>query len=139
MNKKTVVWISIVGTILGLLLSPSNLYKYCFQGGNCLWLWDIAEVTNPFFFLFLGLLIFSFLTYFLREEVFRAWLRFAYVWIPLSLVIIYLSTGWTGGGFGIPNVLDQETVAIILSGLFIVISLLLILWKYFATRRIGQV
>ena len=135
MNKNTIVLISVVGTILGLLLSPSNLYKYCFQGGHCLWLWDIAEATNPFFFLFPSLLLFSFITYFLREEIFRAWLRFAYVWMPLSLVVIYLSAGWTGGGFGIPNVLDQETVAIIFSGLFIIISPLLILWKYFALRR----
>ena len=134
MNKNTVVLISVTGTILGLLLSPSNLYKYCFQGGHCLWLWNIAEATNPFFFLFPGLLLFSLITYFLREEVFRAWLRFAYVWIPLSLVVIYLSAGWTGGGFGIPNVLDQETVAIIFSGLFVIISLFIILISWFRSR-----
>ena len=135
MSKKTVIWISIAGTTLGLLLSPSNLYKYCFQGGNCLWLWDVVEIANPFLFLFPGLLIFSFITYFLREEVFRSWLHFVYVWIPLSLVIIYLSAGWTGGGFGIPNVFDQEFVSIIFASLFALISLLLIIWKSIAARQ----
>ncbi|MDP2665479.1 MAG: hypothetical protein Q8P23_02430 [bacterium] len=77
----------------------------------------------------------SSLLFLLREEVFRAWLRFAYWWIPVSLVFIYLAGGWSGGGFGIPNVLDQESVSIIFAGLFVVISLLLIIWKYFSSRR----
>ena len=97
---------------------------------------DVTELILPTLFFFaLPLLVLSLITYKMRDEVFRAWLRFAYWWIPVSLVFIYLAGGWSGGGFGIPNVLDQEFVSIIFSGLFAIISLLLIIWKYFTFRR----
>ena len=139
MNKKTVLWISLFGTIIAFGLSSSYFYDFCFRQGRCWHLWNTTELVGAYFILFPLILFFSLITYFLREEVFRAWLRFAYVWMPLSLVVIYLSAGWTGGGFGIPNVLDQETVAIIFSGLFVIISLLLVIWKHFTFRRSSQV
>ncbi|OGG61575.1 hypothetical protein A3I46_03515 [Candidatus Kaiserbacteria bacterium RIFCSPLOWO2_02_FULL_54_13] len=95
------------------------------------------SVAEPLFVIALSLLFVSFFLFLVREGVFRAWLRFAYWWIPVSLVFIYLAGGWSGGGFGIPNVLDQEFVAVIFSGLFAIISLLIIVWKYFSTRRSG--
>ena len=69
----------------------------------------------------------SILLLLVREEIFRAWLHFAYWWIPVSLVFIYLAGGWSGGSLGIPNVLDQEFVSIIFSGLFVIISLGIVL------------
>ena len=134
MTKKKVFWISLVGTVVFFTLSPSNLYGYCFQEGHCWRLWNVIESTAPYFFLLPLLLLFSIITYKMREEVFRSWIRFAYWWIPISLFLIYLAGGSSGGGFGMPNVLDQEFVSIILSGLFAIISLLVITWKYFATR-----
>ncbi|MBI5003526.1 hypothetical protein HZC00_00315 [Candidatus Kaiserbacteria bacterium] len=70
----------------------------------------------------------------MREEVFRAWLRFAYWWVPLSIVLTLITPGGSGG-FGIPNVIDQETVAFVFASLFSIISLIIIIRKYFATRR----
>lgn len=96
---------------------------------------DKFEVLFPAILIFLPTLLFSIITYKMREEVFRAWLHFAYWWIPISLVFIYLAGGWSGGGFGIPNVLDQEFVSIIFSALFVIISLIIIAYKHLATRR----
>ncbi|MEK7068888.1 MAG: hypothetical protein AAB947_00735 [Patescibacteria group bacterium] len=84
-------------------------------------------------FLFPPLFLFSLITYKMREKVFRAWLHFAYWWVPLSIVLTFLSRG--GGGFGMPNVFDQEFVAFVFSALFFIVSLLIIAWKYIATRR----
>lgn len=96
--------------------------------------WDRLEFAGNLILIFLPILIISLITYLLREEVFRAWLKFAYWWIPVSLAFIYLAGGSSGGGFGMPNVFDQEFVSIIFSGLFFIISLILIIWKHFSTR-----
>ena len=134
MSKRMVLLISLCGTASVFLISGLEMLKF-WCGTSNYTCWDKLEFIGHELLIFFPIFLLSLITYFLREEVFRAWLRFAYVWMPLSLVVIYLSAGWTGGGFGIPNVLDQETVAIIFSGLFIIISPLLILWKYFALRR----
>jgi hypothetical protein len=70
----------------------------------------------------------------LRDEIFRAWLHFALGWIPLSIALILLASGSSGGGFGIPNVLDQESIAMVLAALFAIISLILIAYKYLSMR-----
>ena len=134
MNKKTVLAISLVGTVVGFLITGLTMLKF-WCGPNGYACWDRLEFVGNLLLIFLPAFVFSIITYFLREEVFRAWLRFAYWWIPVSLVFIYLAGGWSGGGFGIPAVLDQEFVSLILSGLFLLISLLLIAYKYFASRR----
>lgn len=96
----------------------------------------LANLLLPTLFFFsVALLAFSIITYKMREEVFRAWIHFAYWWIPISLVFIYLAGGWSGGGFGMPNVLDQEFVSIIFSAIFVIVSILIIIWKYFTTRH----
>jgi hypothetical protein len=65
--------------------------------------------------------------YFLREEIFRAWIRFARWWVPLSLVLILAaptsSHSWAIGGF------DREGVTWLMDGLFLIISLILIIKK----------
>ena len=124
----------ISASALALSFFVDYLYKKNWISG------DVTELILPTLFFFaLPLLILSLITYKMRDEVYRAWLRFAYWWIPVSLVFIYLAGGWSGGGFGIPNVLDQESVSIIFASLFVLISLLLIAWKYFTSRRSGQV
>lgn len=133
MNKKIVFLVSLCGTAIVFLTSGLTMSTFLCGASNytC---WDKLEFLSHELLIFFPFFLFSCLTYFLREEVFRTWLRFAYVWIPLSLIVIYLSAGWTGGGFGIPNVLDQETVAIIFSGLFVIISLFIILISWFRSR-----
>jgi len=84
------------------------------------------------FFPFVQLFLFSLITYKMRDEVYRTWLRFAYVWVPLSMVLIFLapqySTDWM---FPI----EKGTVAFLSSLLFVIISLTIITWKSIAIRR----
>lgn len=132
MTKKKVFWISLVGVAVFFIAGYAipllcGEYSYICQ--------DRLETFFPSLLLFFPVFLFSLITYFVREEVFRAWLRFAYWWIPLSLVMIYLAAGNSGGGFGMPNILDQEFVALIFSGLFALISLILISIKSFLLRR----
>jgi len=80
-----------------------------------------------------SLLIVSALLFFVRDEVFNFWLKFAYFWIPFSALIIFTTqtttNAWAIGG---PT---RETVSWIMGGLFVAISLLLITIKSWQLRK----
>ena len=90
---------------------------------------DRFEILFPILFLFFPTLFLSIITFFLRDEIFRAWLEFAYWWLPISVIIVSifakLSSG--GGGWGIPNVLDAGSVSGMLSIIFFVMSIIIII------------
>ena len=77
------------------------------------------------------LFLFSLLTYFMKEEVYRAWSRFALVWIPLSMLLIFLapeySTDWMYR-------IEKGSVALATSAIFAVVSLVIVGVKYFKSR-----
>jgi hypothetical protein len=81
--------------------------------------------------------IFSLLTYFLREETFRTWLRLTSWFIPVSMILVLVSSNRDipGGGNLIPSASPQDLVGVFTWGLYILVSLVIIIWKYFATRR----
>ncbi len=68
----------------------------------------------------------------MRDEVYRAWLRFSYVWIPLSMLLIFLAPEYTSNRM-FPVV--KGTVAFFSSLLFVIISPILIAWKWFSSHR----
>ncbi|OGG40588.1 hypothetical protein A2118_03155 [Candidatus Kaiserbacteria bacterium GWA2_50_9] len=84
------------------------------------------------FFPVIPLFVLSLITYKMRDEVYRAWLRFAQVWVPLSMLFIFLAPEYTSDWM-FPVV--KGTVAFFSSLLFLIISLIIIAWKYFTTRR----
>jgi hypothetical protein len=63
----------------------------------------------------------------MRDDVYRAWLRFAYVWIPLSMVGIFFapeySTDWM-------YPVTKSSVAFLSSLTFVIISLVVIGYKF---------
>lgn len=142
MSKKTLLIISITVTILtGLsffsrdLALSSNLCPLISPDVCWSYVRDIKDVFDPFIFLFPIVLIFSLTTYRLHEEIFRAWLKFAYLWVPLSIVVMFLlSMDTGGGGFGM-NLIHPEAIAMFFAGVFTVVSIVIIAWKYMATRR----
>lgn len=79
------------------------------------------------FFFFLSLL-----TYKMRDEVYRAWSRFAMVWVPLSMFLILIAPEYSADWM-FP--VDKSSVAFFSSAAFVVISLLVIAWKYAATWK----
>lgn len=91
-------------------------------------LYDIMMNLLPIIPLFL----LSIIIYKMRDEVYRVWLRFAYVWVPLSMLLIFLAPEYSGDWM-YPIV--KGTVAFFSSLLFIIISLILIIWKWFAYSR----
>jgi len=129
MSKKIILQSSGIITLGLLTISIFGTYKICNDGENCI------NILHSFFIHFLPIIplfLLSLITYRMRDEVYRAWLRFAYVWIPLSMLLILLAPEYSSDWM-YPVV--KGTVAFFSSLLFIIISLALIAWKHFATRR----
>ena len=74
----------------------------------------------------------------MKDEVFRAWLHFALWWVPILVVVTYFSSinfgTRTGGAYGFGGV-GQWLLLELLYGIFIFVSLIIIAWKYIATRH----
>jgi hypothetical protein len=139
-TKKTLL---LVSGCLSIVLFVSNYigtYWICdnfFLGGHEGSCPDILYSAMMNFFPIIPFFLFSIITYKMRDEVYQAWLRFAYVWIPLSMLAIFLAPEYSADWM-FPIV--KGTVAFFSSLLFAGISLILIIYKYFASRRApGQV
>lgn len=93
---------------------------------------DLNYIASVNLLPIIALFLFSLITYKMRDEVYRAWLRFAYVWVPLSIVLIFLSPQYSTDWM---YPVEKGTVAFLTSALFVIISLILIVWKSVAIRR----
>jgi hypothetical protein len=128
MMKKIILFLGIAGQ--GIAFLVDYLYKnHLFISG------DVFDLVLPtLFVLSLPLLLFSLITYKMREEVFRAWFNFAKWWVPISIFLTLITPGGSGGGFGIPSVFDQEFAAFILAALFFIISIIIIVREWLKLR-----
>ncbi|OGG78281.1 hypothetical protein A3A36_02940 [Candidatus Kaiserbacteria bacterium RIFCSPLOWO2_01_FULL_52_12b] len=93
---------------------------------------DLAYGTIINFLPVIPLFLFSLVTYRMRDEVYRTWSRFAYVWIPLSMVLILLSPEY-GSDWMYP--IEKSTVAFVSLIIFTFASLSIIVWKLTDSRR----
>lgn len=87
-----------------------------------------SQITGkPLFFTSVAILVASLFLFFVHDIVFKKWLRFAMVWILLTIVFVMLAPVSTGGfiNFG-PT---KELVSIWMGVLFVIISLVLIIWQ----------
>lgn len=98
-------------------------------------LYDLSEpVLEPLFFYSITLILLSSILYFLREGVFRSWLRFTKWYLSFAALAIILSLG-SHGGWGVGNIFDTELVIMFSAGFFFIISLVLIVYKSYRLRR----
>ena len=84
-------------------------------------------VLEPIMFLSLSLLAVSFFLFFIRDDVFLRWFRFAVIWFVVSAVFIFLSPV-SSGGWGANLNPTKESVSIWMSSLFVIVSLAKIIW-----------
>ena len=92
---------------------------------------DLANFLTLFSF---PIFLLSLILHFTREQVFRSWLKFARIFLPIAIALIVLTPSGSGGfsaGFGGP---DRETVTEELAALFSLISLVLIVYKSIKLR-----
>jgi hypothetical protein len=135
MTKIKVFLISLIGTGVGLFTSSDDVYKYCITEGRCWDFWEISNLIVPFFVIFLPVLLFSAITYFLKEGVFKSWLKFTYWYFLIYVLVILLLSGMGGGGgYIVGDIFNSEFFAFNLSWLYIIISLILVVDKAISLR-----
>ena len=130
MNKKTILIVS--GLITGILLVANWIGTFQLCGGReygqCM---DYSYSTMINFLPIIPLFLFSLITYKMRDEVYMAWLRFARVWIPVSMILIFLAPEYSSDWM---YSIEKGPIAFFSSLLFVIIALTLIVWKRFSLR-----
>jgi hypothetical protein len=128
--KKNVVLLKSGIIFVGLaLIGALGTYQICYEKEWCI---NALHFFFIHFFPFAPLFFIVALIYKMRDEVYRAWIKFAYVWIPLSMIAIFLAPEYTNDWM-LP--ITKGTVAFFSSALFILISLVIISLKYISLKR----
>ncbi len=142
--KKTKNIVLLVSGLLGVILILSDFIttsKVCsfFRSSSGVDFDCMNKVFNTamIFYIFPFVFLFSLITYFLKEEIFHAWSKFTYVWVPISMFLVFIIP--RGGGNGaFPSLIDNQLMAILMSGLFVIISIIMIIWlsvKYYWFKK----
>lgn len=143
MSKKIVFWISAIISVLLLLANFIGTYKLCGveTGGTML-----SEIFSLFkivcvdalsdimrtFLIIIPLFLFSLITYKMRDEIYKAWFKFARIWVPLSIILVLISPEYSHGLVPI----EKGTISFGMSVIFLVVSIFLIIIKFFSKPRI---
>ena len=135
MNTKIILLaVSGIISVLLLVLNHVGTENLCvWSGGDtaCISKWFDIIIT---FIPILPLFLFSLITFFMREHVFRNWARFALPGVALSMLLTFLTPEPETGGFGPQIVLGKSDTALVTSALFVLISVGIIVGTYIATR-----
>ena len=130
MSKKSLLVWSFLLLLAGIVIDPyiiglcTNDSKYCIFG-----LFS-HSIGKPLFIISLPLFLLSLITYKMRDEVFAVWFRFSRVWFPLTLFLVIISPEY--GNSLLP--VEKDSVSFFMSLLFLLISLTIIIKKYFSLK-----
>lgn len=130
--------LSVVGFVVGYVLTNSIKFWICISNNvvtdaSCINLYE--RLGDPIYY-GAGALAIVFLVLSFTSQAFSAWKKFAVWFVPLAVLLFIFYPEPGSGDLFSPY---PEQVFQWVSGLYIIISLLLIAWKYFSSRRSGQV
>ena len=138
-KMRVLVIVIILGFSIGVILASPEKFGICeqYQYNSCIT--PLGNIGQPVGMLSLSLLPISLLLLFLREEIYNTWKHFALWFIPLSALLIFLSSD-SGSGVisGSGALLDTEGTAFLLAGMFLFVSLILIAVKWWKLRKADQ-
>lgn len=141
MTKKIVFWVALVTFIVVFGLANPLMFGLCRNitawGTGVKYCNDTPYISKTItilgLYLSVMILFFSLVTYKIRDEVFYAWLNFAYWWVPLTIFLAIITPN-ENGGWGIPSLISPGVVAFAFVAIFTIVSLLIIPIKYLKLR-----
>ena len=95
MNKKILLSVSGILTVVLILLDRIGTNTLCGWIQKDTVCMGVLYNTIINFFPIIPFFVLAIITYKMRDEVYRAWLRFSYVWVPLSMFLILLAPEYT--------------------------------------------
>jgi len=110
-------WVASYGDELGLCNLENGVEK-CILNYN--------SYVDSLGFFSISIIIISLSLFFITDKIFIKWLRFATVWIILSIFLIVITPEYSGGWISMNP--DRESVSIWMGVLFVILSLGKIGW-----------
>ncbi len=135
MTKKTSLIVWIVGTFIFLAaMYPINFGICGVDSYDCR---KTADVLQMLFGIFPVALLFSLITYKMREEVFQSWWKFTRWFVSVIILVTYFLESHSGGGDfgGVVAEAFNFAILFILYSLFVIISIIRI---WLAHRKTQQ-
>ena len=140
-NKNLVLIIAIVLSIISVIgyfyFTPA--YHYCVLRARCpitVGNFLFSAIPLLVFLYSIPFLLFSIWTYFLKEEIFKLWLKFSYIWASLSIIYVLIGRDMRGNFYN--GLIHKQTVAISIAILYFVISLAIIISGVLKSRQIKK-
>ena len=102
--------------------------------------YDLEELGSVFSLFSIAIFFLSLILFALREEIFFAWKKFAKVYLSIAsaIILLFVFSAGGGGNFGLGSGMDTEGATWILSGFFLIASLLIISIKLWKLRKTNQ-
>src|ERR1051325_9431162 len=134
LTKKVITFASGLIVAVFLILDSIGTFRLCGGKvyGSCM---ESLHSSLGIFLPVFPFFIFAVIAYFLREEVYKTWVRVALVWLAISMILIAITPDITPGGFGPQISFGKSDVALLTSGASVIISIVTIAWKYFSPRK----
>lgn len=137
-HRKKVLIISLLsflGFIVAVILTSPSSFGLCPQTDRfCFDPYDEA-IGQPLGLFSLTVFFLSLILFFLREEVFHFWKKFAIVYLSFVAIILFATAGESGGGgIGVVS-LDSEIISWWLAIVFLAVSTGIIAYKAWQERR----
>ena len=95
----------------------------------------MGDISQFFLIYPLILLIFSSIFYFLDDQTFNLWFKFAKYYLPIAFLFILVSVISPGSGSWASSGFDSELATWFTAGLFVTISIFIIVIKSWRLRR----
>lgn len=130
--NKTYWWRIILSCTAMVVLVASYVGPCNFKFSRCLG-GNSIFITRTIFHIFLAILIVSIMLFFVNNIIFLKWLRFAIVWIIFSVFLIAITPEYSGGWMSLNP--DKELVSIWMGSLFVILSLIQIIWQSWKERK----
>ncbi len=133
LTKKNMLVFALVSFLLAQLVPYVIQSSTCSSGVYHKWWWQpcmtIEDALFPLYILALPLTA----LYFLRDEIFRSWVRFILIWAPLSVILTMLSHPYDN--FPFPA---SGGISIILGWIMVTMSLAIFALKSWELHRVDQ-
>lgn len=125
--------ISVIGLLVGVVLGMSGKIGIC-SANDWKCIDKVGVIAEPLFVISIPFIVILFLLFFLPEKFFRAWQRFATVYLPLGILLIIFAPSLSRDPL---FNFDKEYVTWATSILFFIISLAIIFYQAVKYHR-GQ-
>lgn len=128
-SKLTILLISLLVAGYGLVTAcaPDVVFLSCHS--------YFTDIPFTVWSIALAVFLVSLFMIFLREEIFRAWIKFVLCFIPIYIILVFYAPDYSND---LIFALDKKRTALLLARLFFIVSLLIIAIKSWRLRKTAK-